>query len=183
MDERERQKLAFGNAAKQLGAAAGQALGTAAVAGAVGLGGVAISKLYDAATKSRDYRKMLAANPEVHAFAQENPNLANQFFTSLRDMNPEFSRDPLVAGHYMQMMAKDPHHAGGYVLQTVGDRRNFDQPLLETYLKGTAEGIKPRAASTLPWGAAPGSGAPGGGGRGPRGGPTGGSSSGTPTQL
>lgn len=134
----------FMDAVKQLGGAAGQALGTAAATGAVAMAGVAASKLYDAATKSRDYRAMLAANPEVHEFALENPNMANAMFTSLRQLNPAYSKDPFVSGHFMRQMANDPHGAGGYLMVATQDRAKFDAPILETYLKGGLEGIKPR---------------------------------------
>lgn len=167
----------FMNAVRQLGGAAGQALGTAAATGAVAMTGVAVSKLYDAATKSRDYRSMLAANPDLHDFARVNPNRASALFTSLRQINSEFSKDPFVAGEYMRRMAADPGREGGYLIQAAQERGRFGEPVLETYLKGGLEGIKPRSAQSLPWGAAPGSGPgprrPGGGG----GGNSGGSSS------
>lgn len=178
MDARETQQktAAFMDAAKQLGGAAGQALGGAVATGAVAMTGIAVSKLYDAATKARDYRAMLAANPEVHEFARENPNMANSMFTSLRQLNPSYSKDPFVAGHFMRQMANDPNGAGGYLMIATQDRAKFDHPVLETYLKGSLEGIKPRSAQSLPWGAPPGSGQrpgrPGnGGGGGGHGGP------------
>lgn len=148
----------FMDAVKQLGGAAGQAFGAAAATGAVALTGVAVSKLYDAATKSRDFRAMLAANPELRDFAKENPNRANALFTSLRQLSPDFSKDPFVAGHYMRQMAHDPGREGGYLMQAAQDGGRFPEPVLETYLKGGLEGVKPRSAQSLPWGAAPGSG-------------------------
>jgi hypothetical protein len=160
MDEREiAQKTAnFADAAKQLGSHAGQALGTAAATGAVALAGVAVSKLYDAATKARDYRSMLAINPEVREFAATNPARANALFTSLRRINPEFSKDPFVAGEYMRRFSEFPGREGGYMIEAAEHRGRFTEPVLDTYLKGGLEGVKPRGAQTLPWGAAPGSG-------------------------
>ena len=159
MDEHEiSEKTAnFMDAIKQLGGAAGQALGTAAATGAVALTGVAVSKLYDAATKARDYRAMLAANPEVREFAQANPARATALFSSLRQFNPEFSKDPFVAGEYMRRFSEFPGREGGYLIEAAGQRAR-EQPVLETYLKGGLEGVKPRSAQSLPWGAAPGSG-------------------------
>lgn len=174
----QKKTAAFRDAAKHLGGAAGQALGTAAVSGAVALTGVAVSKLYDAATKSRDFRAMLTANPELHDFVKENPNRANALFTSLRQINPDFSKDPYVAGHYMRQMAGDPGREGGYLLLAAQERGRFDQPVLDTYLKGGVEGIKPRSSNTLPWGAPPGSPSGFGGGGGGRGGGPGGQSGG-----
>lgn len=156
---------AFGSAMKQLAGAAGQSLGTAAATGAVALAGVAASKLYDAATKTRDFRRMLVANPDLHDYVRENPNRSNALFTSLRQLNSEFSKDPFVAGHYMRLMAGSPGNEGGYLLQATQERGHFGAPVLETYLKGGLEGVKPRSAQSLPWNAAPGSGAPGGGRR------------------
>jgi len=157
MDDRE--KIAnFADAARQLGSHTGQALGTAAATGAVALAGVAVSKLYDAATKARDYRAMLATNPEVREFAKTNPTRATALFSSLRQFNPEFSRDPFVAGEYMRRFSEYPGREGGYLIEAAGQRAR-EEPVLDTYLKGGIEGVKPRGAQTLPWGAAPGSGA------------------------
>lgn len=157
------------DAARQLGGAAGQALTGAVATGGVAMAGIAASKLFDAATKSRDYRAMLAANPEVQEFARESPNQANAMFTSLRNLNPAYSKDPFVAGHFMRQMAAAPNDAGGYLMVATQDRAKFDHPVLETYLKGSLEGVKPRSAQSLPWGAPPGSGQRGGPPRGPGG--------------
>lgn len=146
MNEQEIQQktAAFMDAAKQIGSSAGQALGTAAATGAVAMLPIAVAKLYDAATKARDYRAMLAANPEVHEFAMENPRQAAMMFTSLRSVNPEFSKDPFVAGHVMRQMTNDPQGAGGYLMVASGERGKFEHPVLDTYLKGAIEGGKPR---------------------------------------
>lgn len=160
MDDREiAQKTAnFMDAARQLGNHTGQALGTAVASGAVALAGVAVSKLYDAATKARDYRAMLATNPEVREFAKTSPERAGALFTSLRSMNPEFSKDPFVAGEYMRRFSEFPGREGGYMMEAAEHRARFDQPVLDTYLKGGIEGAKPRGSQSLPWGAPPGSG-------------------------
>lgn len=160
MDDREiaQKTAAFADAAKQLGGHFNQALGTAVAGGAVALVGVAASKLYDAATKSRDYRAMLSSNPEVREFAKTNPARAGALFTSLRSINPEFSKDPFVAGEYMRRMSEFPGREGGYLIEAAEQRSRFGEPVLDTYLKGGLEGVKPRGAQTLPWGADPGSG-------------------------
>lgn len=134
----------------------GQALTGALATGMVGAVGVAASKIYDAATKSRDFRAMLSVNPELHDFVKENPNKANSLFTSLRQINPDFSKDPYVAGHYIRQMAGDPGREGGYLLLAAQERGRFEQPILESYLKGGVEGAKPRSSNTLPWGTPPG---------------------------
>jgi hypothetical protein len=104
----------FGNPGR-MGAAVGR--GAAGAAGALAVaGGAAIaSKLYDVATKAHDFRTMLEENPDVAAEHQENPRRVNQFFTTLRTFNPQFSRDPVVAGTYMRKMLLEPQTAGGYV--------------------------------------------------------------------
>lgn len=165
--EKKQKTAAFADAAKQLGSAAGQAIGSAAVTGTMALAGVAAARLYDAATKSRDYRAMLSHNSDLHEFAKENPNKANSLYTSLRQINPDFSKDPFVAGHFMRQMANDPGREGGYLLMAAQERGRFEEPVLDSYLKGGVEGAKPRSGQSLPWGASPGSGQQGRGGGGP----------------
>lgn len=141
------QKLAdFRNAIQGLpehfGQHAAAGAGAAVAGAAIGGLGVAVSKLYDAATKSRDFRQMLATNPDLTDMHESNPKQFNQMFTSLRAMNPEFSKDPLVAGEYMRRMSADPNRAGGYLTEAVSHRDRFPSPVMDTYLKGGIEGLK-----------------------------------------
>lgn len=109
----------FGQGAGRLGTQVGKGImagGMAAGGAAAVAGGAAIaSKLYDAATKAHDFRTMLEENPDVAAEHQENPRRVNLFFSTLRTFNPQFSRDPVVAGTYMRKMIMEPQTAGGYV--------------------------------------------------------------------
>lgn len=75
---------------------AGAALGTAAV----GLGGaIALDKTIDALTLKRDLANVLAVNKHLKSeFSDAEIMLA---FKSIRSMNPQFSKDPLVAGHLL----------------------------------------------------------------------------------
>ena len=78
-----------------------------------------MQKLYDAATKTRDFKSMLEANPDLMQMQQEKPKQFNQMFTSLRTFTPEFSRDPVVAGTYMRQMMENPIGAGGIITQGI----------------------------------------------------------------
>lgn len=112
---------AFGNAAMTAGA-------TAVIGGAIGGIGFAASKIYGAATKSRDFRKMMEYNPDLQEHHERDPKMFNQMFTSLRTMNPAYSRDPLVAGTYMRQMADSPLTAGGKLTDTLSTRDKFKNP-------------------------------------------------------
>jgi hypothetical protein len=100
-------------------------------AGAVGLAALGVQKAFDAATKSRDFKSMLAANPDLAEKHQENPQLFNQMFSTLRTFNPAFSRDPVVAGAYMRQMVEDPAHAGMTAVEALGHRDKLRNPIAE----------------------------------------------------
>jgi len=152
VDDYQKKSAAFGDALRQFGGHVGNtalnagagALATAAVGGLA----VAAGKLYDAATKSRDFRRMLDANPDLAEHHAQNPGGMNQFFSSLRTMNPAFSRDPLVAGHFMRQMAgidtQGPGAvAGGYLMPAIDARRHFEHsPIQQLMMQGAAEGTK-----------------------------------------
>lgn len=104
--------------------AGGAALGTAAVVGA----GVAAQKLYDAATKGRDFRMMLDHDPALAVKHEENPKLFNQFYSTLRTFNPDFAKDPVVAGRYLHQMMDAPEAAGGVVVETLNFRDKIKSP-------------------------------------------------------
>lgn len=93
----------------------GLALGTAGAA--VGAVGLAAREIYNAATKSRDFRAMLEAHPHLeHA----DPRQLNQAFTTLRRFAPEFSRDPYVAGSYVDRLVANPAAAGTLLEGAIG---------------------------------------------------------------
>lgn len=103
------------------------ALGGAAVSAALGGAAMAASHIYDAATKSRDFRNMLSYNQDLVEHHERDPRMFNQMFTSLRDMNPTFSKDPLVAGTYMRRMVEGQHggSTGGILAESAGSRDAF----------------------------------------------------------
>jgi hypothetical protein len=104
----------FGKAVMGAGAAA--AVG-ASVAGL----SIGARQLYGAATKGRDFRKMIEFNPDLAEHHQRDPKTFNQLFSSLRSVNPAFSQDPVIAGTYMRRMVDSPA-AGGVLTDAVSLR-------------------------------------------------------------
>lgn len=127
-EPQEKTALNWGQMADTAGTAAVSG-GTMALMG-VGLTGVglAASKIYGAATKARDFRNMMEYNPDLQEHHQRDPRMFNQMFTSLRNMNPAYSKDPLVAGTYMRQMSDNPLTAGGKLTEAVGSRDKFRSP-------------------------------------------------------
>lgn len=114
----------FGNLAKgigetlggeAIGRGMGAALGTAAVAGI----GAAAMKIKDSIGKKRDFKEMMSLNGDLKAEQQQDPRFFNAAYNSLRRINPEFGRDPIVAGAYMRKMMANPDAAGLTVAQSV----------------------------------------------------------------
>ncbi len=106
-----------------IGGTAGEVLiGSGLVAagtGAAELAAMSASKLYDAATKARDFNSMLEYDPELGVLHQENPSRVNQMFSTLRMFNPDFTRDPVVSSQYVKRMVEDPAHAGETAVGTL----------------------------------------------------------------
>jgi hypothetical protein len=95
----------------------------AATAGAAALvvgAGMGAKSLYDAVTKAHDFRKMLSFNEDLAAHHAENPKYINAAFSTLRRINPEFSKDPLVAGAFVRQMVATPEAAFGLAGQAAG---------------------------------------------------------------
>lgn len=91
---------------------------TGAVAGVTALAGAA-KKMYDAATKSSDYKMMLDINPDLVQAQQADPKMFNQYYNSLRRLNPTFASDPVVAGSYMRQMTEHPYNAGNVLVNAI----------------------------------------------------------------
>jgi hypothetical protein len=111
---------------------AGQVAGGLALAGA----GVAMQSAYSALTKAHDFRAMLEANPDLAEAHGENPRLFNQMFSTLRAMNPAFSKEPLVAGQYMREMTGDPLHAGSKAVSALEHRDKLRSPIMGVFSGG-----------------------------------------------
>lgn len=105
------------------GAISGEGLGqlatySAAAAGAGALVGAA-RKAYMAATKGRHHKQMIEANPDLAEAQQADPTTFNQHYSSLRNLNPVFASDPVVAGAYMRRMSEFPHNAGPILVESL----------------------------------------------------------------
>lgn len=98
----------------------GKLLAQSAAVGGVGALVGAARKAYSAATKSRDYKMMIEVNPDLGELQASNPQQFNQFYSSLRSLNPTFASDPVVAGSYMRRMAEFPNNAGPILVETMG---------------------------------------------------------------
>lgn len=90
-----------------------------------------LDSAYMAITKKRDFNKMLEHHGDLQEAQQANPKQFNAHFTSLRNMNPEFSQDPIVAGTYMRQMTASPDTAGMAVANTLAHRRGMAPGILE----------------------------------------------------
>ena len=119
---------AIGEGGSSLGESAGRGAMMAAGAGAVAGAGIAAQKLYDAATKGRDFRAMLEYNPQLVEKHQSNPKLFNQMFSTLRTFNPSFSRDPLVSGQFMEQMFDNPQNVG-HIIQSAMSTQGQPHPV------------------------------------------------------
>jgi hypothetical protein len=123
-------------------AGAGRFLGgVGAAAGTAAVGGIALAlagDMYGAAkrglTKSRNYRSMLEANPDLREVPAERVQRA---FSTLHRLNPTFSADPTVAGSYVRSQSQselaqwNPQEMKGLVdshktLQDINRLPNFD---------------------------------------------------------
>lgn len=130
-----------GKKALGFGGHLGRALATGAGAGVAGAAvtgaGIAASKIYDAMTKTRDFRNMMGSsfNSDLQPLHQQKPRQFNEAFTSLRSMNPAFTKDPMVAGTYMRrMMENVPEAAGGYLIEALHARKDVpESPMFESF--------------------------------------------------
>ncbi len=100
-------------------------MGAGAATAAIGVGAMAAKALMNAATKAHSFNQMLEHNPDLAEHRDANPKRFNQMYTSLHSMNPDFAKDPIVAGTYMRQMSESPLNAGGILAQTVGSRASF----------------------------------------------------------
>lgn len=127
-------------------------LGAAGAAAAIGGVSLAAGRIYDAATKARDFRAMLSHNEDVRQHHDASPRIVNQYYTTLRTMNPSFAKDPIVAGTYMRKMLDEPRHAGAIAAESVSTRDKFpnflDRPTEEGM--GTAKSHFARPQRPLP---------------------------------
>ena len=133
-----------GPAARRAGGIAGTAAltgaGAAAFAGLTGAAG----KIYMAATKTRDFRNMMEANPDLQEHQLQDPAGFNRMFSALRTMAPEFTQEPLVAGSYMRHgMESSPEDRGNVAVRAMRERQ-FPKagPATEAAMGGFMSGLK-----------------------------------------
>lgn len=126
---------AFGSALAQ---GAGATLAATAVAGA----SVAASKLWGAATKQRNFRSMMEANPDLQEYHDRDPKSFNNMFSSLTRFNGEFASDPVVAGTYMRRMAENPLSAGGIISEGINMGDKLPKPFEDAARFGTQEAAR-----------------------------------------
>lgn len=130
--------------AAHAGRGATNAIGAAAVTGGVALAALGVHKLYDAATKTRDFNSMLEYSPALADAHAKDPKKVNQMFSTLRMMNPDFTRDPVVSSNYVLRMVDNPEGAGGLATEAL-DRRDkmkhpYSTPVLQAAFSGARGG-------------------------------------------
>lgn len=130
----------------QLGEGVTKGMGGMLAATAVAGVGVAAQKVYQAATKARDFRRMLDYNPDLQEHHERDPRMFNQMFTSLRSMNPNFSSDPIVSGSFMRRMVENPMTAGGILETTLSSRDKFNGPMGRSLEEGISAAKSPFVA-------------------------------------
>jgi hypothetical protein len=109
------------------------ALSSAGVQVGVGVGVMAApavaQKVFNAVMKHHDYNKMMEHNPGLEDIRREDPKRFNNLYSSLRRMNPEFSRDPFVSGSYMgRLMVAGSEGAGGVLIDAARVRPGMALP-------------------------------------------------------
>jgi hypothetical protein len=103
----------------QLGRKAQAGLATAAGGAALAGGAAAFAKIRNSISKKRDFKQMMATDPELAQLQKEKPKFFNQAYSSLRNVNPTFGKDPIVAGSYMRKMMANPDAAGLTLAQSI----------------------------------------------------------------
>ena len=137
---------AFGAAMKKFPSHMAHAGAGAVAAGAVGLAGAglgaAVSGIIDAATKGRDFRSMMGANEDLQMHHEQDPKRFNLMFSTLRNVNPEFSKDPLIAGSFMRRMIESPMGIGGIAGEALKHRGDYPETafgVAHDYARGGAQ--------------------------------------------
>jgi hypothetical protein len=120
-----------------IGAGASAAVG----AGVAGVGAAA-AHIHDAATKRRDFVRMMDLNPDLHDAHARDPKLFAQMYSSLRTFNPAFARDPLVAGTFLRRMSESVV-PGGVLTEALSLRDKVPDPAAMV-LRQALDGAKSR---------------------------------------
>lgn len=115
------------------------AAGGAAVAGLAAMG---MHKLYDAATKTRDFKSMLQYAPDIAEMHAENPQHVGQMFSTLRMFNPDFTRDPVVSSSYVRRMMgeRESGGAGGIAVEALESRDKMKHQFSDNVTRAMTSG-------------------------------------------
>jgi hypothetical protein len=122
-------------------AAIGAGTSAAVGAGIAGIG-VAAAHIHDAATKRRDFVRMMDMNADLHDAHARDPKLFAQMYSSLRRFNPAFAKDPLVAGTFLRRMSESVV-PGGVLTEALSMRDRVPDPGAMV-LRQALEGAKSR---------------------------------------
>lgn len=140
--------------AEGMGMGVATGIGAAAFAGAT----LAAHKLFQAATKTRDFNNMMDADPGLHELHQQDPAGFNRAFSALRTMAPEFMSEPTVAGAYMRKAFDSGEGAGPLAVQAATERSRSQGrpgPMAEAALNGFSRGAglerKPIGSTKTTW--------------------------------
>ena len=132
-------------AAKAVGTAAGIAIATPIAGAAVGGIGDLAGMAYNAITKKRDFNQMLEFNQDLRQMHKQDPKMVNAAFSTLRRINPKYSRDPLVAGAFVRNLNEAPEGAFN-AANTAASARMPETMMQQGYMgnigKGTEMGMK-----------------------------------------
>lgn len=120
------------HAAGRVGIGALEAAGGAAL---LSLGGAAM-KSFNAIKKKKDFGEMMEANPDLQEFQSQDPKRFQQHYNSLRSMNPQFARDPTVAGTYMRQMSMSPQTAGKVIVESISGARAMPSSPAQMAMEG-----------------------------------------------
>jgi len=110
---------------------------TAAVAGIL----PAANAIYNAATKGRDFRSMLEFDPELKELHKQNPKYINAGFNTLRRMNTDFSRDPMVASAFVKQVAYGSTEGSFGLAQEALRAAPKPSQFQEAFAGGAAQGV------------------------------------------
>jgi hypothetical protein len=132
-------EAAMPSPAARFGHAVVSGVSAAGAAGVVATMGLGAHKAYDALTKSHDFKNMLSYNPDLKEHHERDPRMFNQMYTSLRGINPQFGKDPLVAGSFMRRMVDQGGNAGGVLTSAVPTGRG-NQLMQELTMLGAGAG-------------------------------------------
>lgn len=97
-------------------------------------------KILDAVSKRHDYNQMLKQNPDLSDLREDAPEMFDNAYTSLRRMNPEFARDPIVAGSFMRQIGGNPESAGRVIVESLKARKGLTFPFQNALNTGVAAG-------------------------------------------